>query len=238
MPKVLAIIPARSSSKGIVDKNIRLCNGKPLIAYSIEHALESNSVNKIVVSTDSERYAAISREYGAEAPFLRPSDIAGDKSLDIEVFKHALLFLKDHENYIPDICVHLRPTHPIREAYVIDEMVQLLVCNPAWDSVRTVSLSPVTPYKMWLIGKNGTLSPVASCGIPEAYNAPRQILPRTYLQNACVDVVRRSVIIEKHSMTGSIIGGYIQEMDYDIDSESEFLNAELYLKNKEKYLRK
>jgi len=234
MLNILALIPARSGSKGIINKNIRMCNGKPLLAYSIEQALNSETVNKVIVSTDSERYADIGREYGAEVPFIRPLDISGDFSLDIEVFKHALNFLRDNEGYIPDICVHLRPTHPVREAYMIDEMVQLLIERSEWDSVRSVTSSPNTPYKMWHLGENGLLSPVAQCEITEAYNAPRQILPKIYLQNACIDVVRSSVILEKHSMTGENIGGYIQEIDFDIDSESEFQKAELYIEIKEK----
>ncbi|MCL2633235.1 MAG: acylneuraminate cytidylyltransferase family protein [Oscillospiraceae bacterium] len=234
MPEVLAIIPARSGSKGVIDKNIRLCNCKPLLAYSIEHALKANSVNRVIVSTDSEHYADIARMHGAEVPFIRPPDISGDYSLDIEVFEHCLKFLKNNKNYIPDICVHLRPTHPVREPYMIDEMVQLLLDNPEWDSVRSVSLSPITPYKMWNFEKNGVLSPIVSCDIKEAYNAPRQILPKTYIQNACIDVVRSSVILEKSSMTGGIIGGYVQKADFDIDTESEFLKAELYLEIKER----
>jgi CMP-N-acetylneuraminic acid synthetase len=236
MPKVLAVIPARSGSKGIVDKNIRLCNGKPLLAHSIEHALKSNIVNRVIVSTDNNRYADIAREYGAEVPFLRPADISDDYSLDIDTFKHALHFLKKTEMYMPDLCVHLRPTHPVRTSLMIDDMVNTLIENPEWDSIRSVSPAPVTPYKMWFLAADKTLSPALSCEIPEAYNAPRQILPKVYMQNACIDIVRTPVILEKNSMTGSKIGGYIQDFDFDIDSEDEFMQAELYLETKEKIL--
>lgn len=231
---VLAVIPARSGSKGILDKNIRLCNGIPLLAHSIQHALQSKRTARVIVSTDSMHYADIAREYGAEVPFLRPSEISGDNSHDIEVFKHAIEALNDEEDYKPDICVHLRPTHPIRDSSMIDNMVQLLIDNPEWDSVRSVSLSPVTPYKMWLLNSDNTISPVASCGIKDAYNAPRQILPKVYMQNANIDIVRSSVIKEKDSMTGDKIGGYVQDVDFDIDSEDEFMKAELYLELKEK----
>ena len=91
---ILAIIPARSGSKSVIDKNIRMMGGKPMLAHSIGHALQSKYINRVIVSTDSERYAAIAREYGAEIPFLRPAEYATDTALDIEVFRHALSFLK------------------------------------------------------------------------------------------------------------------------------------------------
>jgi len=227
--EVLAIIPARSGSKGIVDKNIRPFNGKPLLAYSVEHALNATEVTRVIVSTDSEMYAGIARKYGAETPFLRPTEISGDNSLDIEVFCHALRYLYETEGYVPEICVHLRPTHPMRKPRDIDYMIKLLRQHTDWDSVRTVCDTLYTPFKMWTLSDEGVLAPVSRVdGIKEAYNAPRQILPVAYIQNACIDVVRSRVVTEKHSMTGEIIGGYVQDSFFDIDSESDFLVAEVH----------
>jgi CMP-N-acetylneuraminic acid synthetase len=232
--EVLAIIPARSGSKGIPDKNIRNCNGKPLLGYSIEHTKKARTVNRVIVSTDSVHYAEIAGKFGAETPFLRPAELSGNHSLDVEVFEYALCFLSDTENYKPDICVHLRPTHPVREARAIDDMVQTLILHPEWDSIRSVSPAAETSYKMWNLETNGLLTAVADCDIPEAYNAPRQILPKVYLQNACIDAVRSEVILTQHSMSGKRIGAYVQNIDFDIDSESDFFGAELYLEIKEK----
>jgi CMP-N-acetylneuraminic acid synthetase len=234
---VLAVIPARAGSKGILDKNIRSCNGKPLLAYSIEAALAAESVSDVIVSTDSEEYAAIACRYGAKTPFLRPADIAGDNSLDIEVFEHVLRYLSEYDAVLPEIIVHLRPTHPIREPGQIDKMVQILRDNPYADSLRSVSLAPATPYKMWLFESDGSIKPVASCSVPEAYNAPRQSLPEVWLQNACVDVIRTSTILNKHSMTGDIILGYKQDFDFDIDTEGGFIRAEHYLDLSAKMMR-
>ena len=114
MGSVLAIIPARSGSKSVKDKNIRLMDGKPMIAYSIEHAQKANCIDRIIVSTDSEEYAAIARKYGAETPFLRPAEYATDTALDYDVFLHALNYLEEVEGYIPELVVQLRPTYPIR----------------------------------------------------------------------------------------------------------------------------
>lgn len=228
MSRVVAIIPARSGSKSVKDKNIRIMNGKPMLAYSIEHALASARVDRVIVSTDSPAYRDIALAYGADVPFLRPAEISQDKSLDIEVFEHALNWLKDNEGYVSDICVHLRPTHPVRDPADIDKMVNLLCQSPGGDSVRSVSPAKQTPYKMWLFpdGDSGEMMPLVNCDVPEAYNAPRQILPQAYMQNACIDVVRCRTVLEKHSMTGEHIAGYKMDYDFDVDTEEDFLAAE------------
>lgn len=223
--KILAIIPARSGSKSVKDKNIRMMNGQPMISYSIQHALQSKYINRVIVSTDSEGYAQIAREYGAEVPFLRPAEYATDTSLDIDVFEHALRFLKETEEYVPDIVVHLRPTYPIRNVDDIDRMVEIMLENDDADAVRCIAPVKETPYKMWREGENGRIIPLLD-DIEEAYNMPRQQLPQVYMQNACIDCIRASVIMEQHSMTGKNIYGYEMSDNYDIDTEEEFLRAE------------
>jgi CMP-N-acetylneuraminic acid synthetase len=223
--KVLALIPARSGSKGIPHKNVQLVAGKPLLAHSIEHARASEAVDRVIVSTDSEAYAAIAREYGAETPFLRPADISGDHATDWQVFHHALAWLQEHEGTAPDILVHLRPTHPRRNPADITAAVALLQSHPEWDSVRSVVPAPHTPYKMWLQNDDGTLRPVATCDKAEAYNEPRQVLPPTYLQNACIDVTRSATILKKKSMTGDIIGAFPMTDFQDIDTPEELEQA-------------
>jgi len=220
--EVLAVIPARSGSKTIRDKNIMSVGGKPLIAYSIEHALQSELITRVIVSTDSEYYAEISKEHGADVPFLRPSEFAGDDSTDLEVFIHALEYLEKNENYKPEICVHLRPTCPIRDVVDIDNMIRIIQNNPSIDSVRSLSLAEETPFKMWRISDNSEIIPVATCDIKEAYNMPRQKLPVVYIQNASVDIIRSYTITGKKSMTGEIISGYVMEHFYDIDTMDQF----------------
>lgn len=227
--KVLAIIPARSGSKSVKDKNIRLMNGKPMLAYSIEHGLKSSKIDRVIVSTDDMKYAEIAKQYGAEVPFLRPKDISGDDSLDIEVFEHALNYLKETEAYIPDIVVQLRPTYPIRKIEDIDNMISILELNDDVDSVRCIVPTKEVAYKMWRKQENGTITPLLT-DIPEAYNMPRQKLPPIYYQNACIDVIRTKVITEQHSMSGNNIMGYEMKDNFDIDTEEEFRQAEEYLK--------
>lgn len=223
--EVLALIPARSGSKQVADKNIRLINGIPMLAYSIRHGKEAESINRVIVSTDSEQYAAIAREYGAETPFLRPSQYATDTALDLDVFLHALKYLKDMEHYVPDVVVHLRPTYPIRNPKDIDQMVGLLLKNPQADSVRCIVPAKEIPYKMWKMGGDGRIFPLLN-EIEEAYNMPRQQLPAVYYQNACIDVIRARTILEMGSMTGKHILGYLMGHNYDIDTEEELAKAD------------
>lgn len=227
--EVLAVIPARSGSKTVVNKNIRKIMGKPLMAYSIEHALNAKLINRVIVSTDSDEYAQIAREYGAEVPFLRPAELAQDRSLDIEAFEHVLKELEVREGYIPDIVVQLRPTYPIRNTDDIDNMIRILQENPTADSVRCIAPAKEIAYKMWRKNEDGSISPLLN-DIEEAYNMPRQALPVIYYQNACIDVVRASVITNEHSMTGRNIVGYEMKDNFDIDTEADFLAAEQYLK--------
>lgn len=229
MGEVLAIIPARSGSKSVKDKNIRLIDGKPMLAYSIEHALQAKSIDRVIVSTDSEEYAAIARKYGAETPFIRPAEYATDTSLDLDVFLHALSFLEETQGYIPDLVVQLRPTYPIRHIEDIEKMVEYMKKNQDVDSMRCVAPAKEIAYKMWHQDDEGMLTPIMK-DIPECYNMPRQQLPKVYYQNACIDVVRTQVITKQHSMSGSRIAGYQMSDNFDIDTEEEFLKAEEYLK--------
>ena len=228
MLSVLALIPARAGSKGIRDKNIQLIAGKPLLIHSIEHAKKSALINRVIVSTDSAEYAVVSKAAGAEVPFLRPADISGDQSTDLETFMHALTWLKDNEGYSPDICVHLRPTSPYREVRDIDAIIQLLLDRPDIDSVRSIAKAPATPFKMWFLGHDDLLEPVVKTDIRDAHNLPRQMLPQAYLQNACIDAVRSSVILNKNSMTGDKICGYVMEEDLDIDTHEDLHRLEAH----------
>lgn len=248
--KILAVIPARAGSKSVPDKNIREIAGKPMLAYSIEHALQSKLINRVIVSTDSEKYAKLARHYGAEVPFLRPAEYATDTALDYDVFYHALTWLKEQENYIPDVVVQLRPTYPIRRIADIDAMISMLLACPLADSVRSMTKASEIPYKMWLVAEqnqegcqsedNNILEQYGEengqriCGrrivplmtdIPECYNMPRQQLPVAYYQNACIDVFRPEVVLEQHSMSGQYILGYEMTDNYDIDTEQDMIRA-------------
>ena len=224
--RVLAVVPARSGSKSVPDKNLAAFRGKPLLVHSVEHGRSARNVDRVIVSTDSARYRDIAVQAGAEAPFLRPVALAGDHSTDLEVFAHALEWLDRHEGYRPEACVHLRPTYPTRTVADVERAVDLLLANPSIDSVRSVVRAPQTPYKMWRLSEEGSLVPLLESSLREPYNLPRQLLPEVYLQNAAVDVVRSEVIRARHSMTGTRVKAYVMDRFQDIDDWSELAAIE------------
>ena len=230
MTEVLALIPARGSSKGLPRKNILPLAGRPLIVHSIEHALAAETVTRTIVSTDDEEIASIARAAGAELPFLRPAEHARDDSQDLDVFRHALDWLTGHEGYRPDLIVHLRPTHPIRRPGRIDEAVRAIAADRSADSLRSVSWPQQTPYKMWRID-NGYLVPLLVVpGVTDAHSMPRQVLPEIWWQSGLVDVIRPRTILDLGSMAGErILPFVVDEPIVDIDYEDALVRAEQLL---------
>jgi YrbI family 3-deoxy-D-manno-octulosonate 8-phosphate phosphatase len=221
-PEVLAIIPARGGSKGIPRKNIRPFAGYPLIAYSIAAGLQAASVTRVIVTTDDEEIAEIARKFGAETPYLRPAELAQDRTLDIPVFQHALTWLAEHEDYHPQAVVHLRPTTPVRPPDLVDRSVSLLLAHPEADSVRGITTAHQNPYKMWLMeGEDKPIRPLTSVpGIDEPYNSPRQALPTAYTHTGLIDTIRPATILELNSMSGRIILPILFDPAYDADLDT------------------
>jgi CMP-N-acetylneuraminic acid synthetase len=235
MTEVLALIPARGGSKSIPRKNIRPFAGHPLIAYSIAAGLAARSVTRTIVSTDEKEIAAISRQYGAETPFLRPAEFSQDQTPDLPVFQHALRWLRENEGYQPEIVVQLRPTSPFRRVWHIDQAVASLLERPDADAVRTVCVPFQNPYKMWRIGADGVMQPLVQTEFHEAYNLPRQALPEVYWQTGYMDAAWARTILEKTSMTGErILPLIIDPSEWiDIDSPDDWRRAERLLESGE-----
>ncbi len=227
--EVLAVIPARGGSKGIPRKNIRSFAGHALIAYSIEAGLQARMVTRVIVSTDDEEIAEVARRYGAETPFMRPTELAEDRSLDLPVFQHALDWLDQNEGYHPDAVVQLRPTSPVRPPALVDEAVCLLFDHPQAHSVRGVVPAGQNPHKMWRINPtSGQMEPLLSVeGIAEPYNAPRQALPPVYWQTGHIDVIRPEVI-RRGTMSGEVILPVMIDPYYtvDIDNPKDWARSE------------
>jgi len=228
--KVVAIIPARGGSKSLPRKNIRPVAGKPLIAWSIETALACPRIARTIVTTDDTEIAGIARQHGADVPFLRPAEFAGDFSTDFDVLHHALTWLRDNEGAAPDAIVYLRPTEPLRRAATIEAAIEKLLAAPEADSLRSVRPAQQTPYKMWTLGQE-FLEPIATLpGITEPFNQPRQKLPPVYWQDGYVDVIWSRTILEQRSSTGrKILGFVIDEPAANIDYEDEIAAAEILL---------
>ena len=194
--KILAIIPCRSGSKAIKNKNILNIFGKPLIYYSIFFAKKCGFIDKIIVSTDSQKYKKIVEQYGVKVPFLRPKKISKDSSLDIDMFKHTIEWLKNNENYIPDLIVHLRPTTPLRKIKTLKKAINIMTKNKNLDSLRSISLNKSVPYKMWIFNENNSLIKplIKEKKFVESYNIPRQMLRNTYTQNAVYDIFKTKLL--------------------------------------------
>lgn len=225
--EVLAIVPARGGSKGIPRKNLVTLLDRPLLWWSVRAALESDTVTRTIVSTDDDEIASTAAAAGAEVPFMRPDELAGDTVVDLPVFEHALDTLAATEGYRPDIVVHLRPTSPLRPPGLIDDGVRLVASDPAADSLRAVTPPANNPFKMWRI-EDGVLVPLVESGIHEQYNQPRQALPETFWQTGTLDVIRAATITEKHSMTGDRILPMVigPELAVDIDDPASLAAAE------------
>ena len=230
MTEILALIPARGGSKGIPRKNIRNFAGYPLIAWSIAAAKQAACVTRLIVSTDDEEIAAVARQFGAETPFLRPSQLAQDQTTDLPVFEHALHWLEKNENYEPELVIQLRPTSPIRPRDCVDSAVKILMEHLDADCVRGVVSAGQNPHKMWrFAGEDQPMKPLLQVdGIAEPYNAPRQILPPVYWQTGQIDAIRVSTITQKHSLTGDVIYPLVIDPRYtvDIDNLSDWAKYE------------
>ena len=229
--KVLGIIPARGGSKKVPQKNIRLLAGKPLISYTIEAALKSKHIDRLIVSTDDQQIAKVAKKYGAEVPFLRPAVLAQDDTPDQPVFQHALKILKDQDNYEPDIVLNLRPTTPFKSPQLIDKVIERLKKTKA-GIVRT--MSPVEgvyhPYWMYSINNDARAIPfLEKINISDYYQ--RQLLPEVYRINGVVDAYTKPMVVNGDMLSNdSLVGLAIpEEESIDIDSDFDFLLCEFFL---------
>lgn len=231
---ILALIPARSGSKSIPNKNIKEYCGKPLIAWTIEQAKQSSEITDIIVSTDCEKIKQIAEKYGAEVPFLRPKEISGDHSTDFEFMKHTVDWLKTERNTTPHLIVHLRPTYPNRKIKDLDEAIKkfrhnTVFNNKPYTSLRSVVEAEYPAYKMYKKEGKQELKPLFERvnGIEEPYNNARQLLPKCYWHNGCIDITTPECL-ENGSVSGNKILMYEMEKNEinDIDTIEEWNRSE------------
>ena len=211
---VVALIPARSGSKRVPDKNIRPLAGHPLIAYSIAAALQSEVFDEVVVSTDSAEYADIARYYGASVPYLRPVEISGDLSPDIEWVEHFLSRSKDEGRDYEYFSI-LRPTSPFRLPSTIRRAWDEFSKEAGVHSIRAVEKCKQHPGKMWVI-RSGRMTPILPFGPPDIPWHSRQYpaLPDVYVQNASLEIARSSVVFEDRTISGSVVMPFLTR-DYE-----------------------
>jgi CMP-N,N'-diacetyllegionaminic acid synthase len=238
-PTCIAFIPARSGSKRVKNKNIRLLKGHPLIAYTIAAAKESQIFSEIIVSTDNKEIKEIAKYYGAEVPVLRPKKFAHDLSPDIEWIKHILEFLRGKKKDDSHLAI-LRPTSPFRQANTIKRAWKQYLSESNIDSLRAVEKCRQHPAKMWLV-ENNRIKPVM-IGYDENktpwHSKPYQALPVVYVQNASLEITKAQVIFKKNTISGEIISPFITENweGYDINDEKDWFYAEKLLEEKKTIL--
>lgn len=227
--QVCAIIPARAGSKGVKNKNIRTLLGYPMIAYAIAASKMAKGVDRIIVSTDSEEYAKIARYYGAETPFLRPAEISGDQSTDIEFMEHAINWLYENEGKVPEYFLHMRPTYPMREIAVIEEAIKRMKEDPNATSLRSAHLASNTPYKWFNLREDGYYKSIRDDLTLDEANNPRQAFEDVYVPDGYVDVLRTSFIVENDLMHGDKMIGYVVPGGVDVDALKDLEYLEYYI---------
>lgn len=226
MKRVLGFIPARGGSKGVKDKNIRSLNGKPLIAYTIEEALKSDIFEDVIVSTDSQKIAQISKQYGANVPFLRPNEFAKDNSPTIDAVIHCIDFIKDVGKEYNEIIL-LQPTSPLRKARHIKEAYNLFNEKKA---SFVISMCECEHSPLWAntVGEDLNIDNFIK---EEIKNQRRQDLPTYYRINGSIYIAKVYKLLQEKSFFGKDSYAYIMDRrnSVDIDTIYDFKLAEIYL---------
>jgi CMP-N,N'-diacetyllegionaminic acid synthase len=230
---IVALIPARAGSKRVPDKNIRLLAGHPLMAYSISAALQSRIFSGVIVSTDSQHYADIAKYYGAEVPFMRPAEFAGDSSPDIEWVTHTIDQLrKDGREY--DCFSILRPTSPFRLPETIRRAWHTFIAQEGVDSLRAVEKCSQHPGKMWVVRGN-RMMPLLPFGPAKQpwHSSQYPTLPEIYVQNASLEIAKASVVFEDKTIAGNVLIPFftLNYEGFDVNSNYDWDLAEYLVKN-------
>ena len=220
--KVLVIIPARSGSKGIKNKNIKIIQKKPLLAHSIIYAKRCKFIDRIVVSTDSNKYANIARKFKADVPFLRSKKLSGDKVKDYPVIRNCLKISEKYYKTLFDYIILLRPTSPFREKLLIEKGLKKLHNDKFSTSIRSVIQTKRHPYRHWKIIKKRKMISIIP-NVKEPYNIPRQQLPKIFFQTGDIEIVKRKTIMDG-SISGTRVIPLIVKSFYDIDTIDDIKN--------------
>ena len=228
--RTIGIIPARGGSKGIPRKNLAPLLGKPLLAYTIEAAKASGFLTDIVVSTEDQEIATVSRNCGAQVPFYRPAELATDKTLSVPVVLHALREMEQITSKPYDIVVMLQPTSPLRSAHDIDSGIQLLLDTGADSVISVVNVGGHHPFRMKRVVGQNVLINYIDQGFEDM--RPRQELPPVYIRSGALYIVRRSVLAEQQTFVGRDCRAYImpEGRAINIDTRLDLILAEQLLR--------
>jgi len=222
--KIIAVITARSGSKGIKGKNLRILCGKSLLGYSIEAAIACPEIDRTILSTDSPEMANMGRDYGIDV-YMRPDELARDDSRSEDVLRHVLLELESR-SLSPGSIVLLQPTSPLRTARHLSEAIALYRASNA-GSCLGITESEHHPYKEF-VDTGAGIEPMFG---KEYLSAPRQTLPKVYRQNGAVYIVDVEKFIEHDAFYIEPVAFYkmSREESVDIDNEADLEIAACYL---------
>lgn len=227
----VALIPARAGSRRVPDKNVRVLAGHPLIAYTIRAALDSGVFDAVVCATDSEAYADIARHYGAEVPALRPAEISGERSPDIDWIVWLLRLLAAQQRTF-DVFSILRPTSPFRQPATIRRAWEAFASAHGADSLRAVEPCRQHPGKMWVIREHRLLPilPYLSDGTPW-HSSQYAALPEVWAQDASLELAWTRLPLERRTIAGEVIVPFISQglEGFDINQPEDWILAEHYL---------
>lgn len=229
MSGVIALIPARAGSKGVPNKNVRPLGGHSLLAWSIQACRRARLIDRVVVSTDSPEYAELAVRLGAEAPFLRPADISGDRATDLTFVLHALDWFAAHGGE-PDYIVHIRPTTPMRDPALIDAAIRRFQEADGATALRSVHEMSESAYKTFEIAPTGQLKKVGAGDTAlDAANDARQQFPRTYQANGYVDVLSTRFVRASGLLHGDRVMPFVTPPVVEVDTEDDFAHLEYQL---------
>jgi len=232
-PSIVGLIPARAGSKRVPDKNIRPLAGHPVIAYTITAALESKVFSDVIVSTDSAQYAEIARYYGAEVPFLRPPELAGDVSPDIEWIEYTLKKLQEAGRRYDCFSI-LRPTSPFRLPETIRRAWRAFLAEEGVDSLRAIEKCQQHPGKMWVV-RGSRMMPLLPLSPQEQpwHSSQYQSLPEVYVQNASLEIAWTRVVIQERIIAGNVVMPFITKdfEGFDVNNPYDWFLAEHLVAN-------
>ena len=232
MIKIAAIIPARSGSKSIKDKNLALLGGYPMLAYSIAVAKMVPAIQKVIVSTDSVKYAELSKSYGADVPFLRPKGLSLDNSTDYDFMSHAVSWFDLNSDESPEYWVHLRPTTPLRDVKVILKAISLIESREDATALRSGHIAPESPFKWLRKNSDGFLTNLYGDDTNlDKYNGPRQDFPDVLIPNGYVDIVKSSFVRESKLLHGDRALAFETPFCNEVDTIEELKLIEFQLHN-------
>lgn len=229
---ILAIIPARGRSKRIHKKNLKKIEGKSLIEISISSAKQSKYIDRIIISTDSIEIANTSEKCKACVPFLRPKSIAQDSSTSEQVIKHALKWLREHENIEYDFFILLQPTSPLRTAMDIDSALEKMNKKKESETLVSIAKTNISPYLTQTINKNGYLEPFIKRERKLLYGSQNH--SAGYFPNGAIYIGKTKIFLKSNQLWTKKTTYYLmsQESSVDIDTASDLKLAEFLLRQK------